>query len=102
MPVLLGEKLARYTVLGMIALMYLLVVALVVSGYFSPLLLIVLLAAHTFPTVWRMYRAPKPDSPPANYTENTWPLWFSASSFYHNRSYGLLFLAGLILSMVIR
>lgn len=102
MPVLLGEKNARYAVLGMIALMYLLVLVLVISGYFSPFMLIVILAAHTLPTVVSMYRSPRPASPPPAYAENTWPLWFSAGSFYHNRSYGLLFLLGLILALLVR
>jgi 1,4-dihydroxy-2-naphthoate octaprenyltransferase len=102
MPVLLGEKLARYVVLAMIALMYMLVVVLVLTGYFSPLMLIVLLALYTLPRVWGTYRAPKPEAAPAGYPENTWPLWFSAMSFYHNRAYGLLLLVGLVLGLVVR
>jgi 1,4-dihydroxy-2-naphthoate octaprenyltransferase len=102
MPVLLGEKLARYVVLAMMALMYLLVVVLVFTGYFSPLMLIVLLALYTLPRVWRTYRFPKPEAAPAGYPENTWPLWFSAMSFYHNRAYGLLLLVGLVLGLMFR
>lgn len=102
MPVLLGEKLARYVVLAMIALMYLLVVVLVLTGYFSPLMLIVWLALYTLPRVWGAYRSPKPEAAPAGYPENTWPLWFSAMSFYHNRAYGLLLLVGLVLGLVVR
>jgi len=101
MPVILGEKVARYAVLGMIALMYLLVAALVISGYFSPIMLVVFLALYTLKSVWSVYKAPKPEKAPADYPEGTWPLWFSATSFYHNRSYGLFFLIGLVLALFI-
>jgi len=102
MPVILGEKAARYAVLGMIALMYLLVALLVLTGYFSPVMLVVFLALSTIKTVWGIYKAPKPAGPPADYPVNTWPLWFSATSFYHNRSYGLFLLIGLIISLFIQ
>jgi len=101
MPVILGEKVARYAVLGMIALMYLLVLVLVLTGYFSPVMLVVFAALYTIPQVWKIYQNAKPAAPPSDYPENTWPLWFSATSFYHNRSYGLLLLVGLILSIFI-
>jgi 1,4-dihydroxy-2-naphthoate octaprenyltransferase len=101
MPVILGEKVARYAVLGMIALMYILVLVLVITGYFSPVMLVVFAALYTIPRVWKLYQYPKPAAPPAEYPENTWPLWFSAMSFYHNRSYGLFLLIGLILSIFI-
>lgn len=42
LPVLLGEKAARRTVLGMMALQYLLVVYLVLTGFFTPTMLVVL------------------------------------------------------------
>jgi 1,4-dihydroxy-2-naphthoate polyprenyltransferase len=101
MPVIIGEKAARNAVLAMIALMYLLVLVLVLTGYFSPVMLIVFAALYTLRTVLPQYLAPKPAAAPANYPEGTWPLWFSAASFYHNRSYGLLFLLGLVISLFI-
>lgn len=101
MPVLLGEKAARVVVLVMIALMYLMVISLVITGYFSPVLLIVLLALVTIPRVWGMYRLPKPAEPPASLEPGIWPLWFSAISFYHNRAYGLLLMIGLVLNTFI-
>jgi 1,4-dihydroxy-2-naphthoate octaprenyltransferase len=101
MPVLLGEKNARYAVMAMLALMYLLVIALVITGFFSPVMLVVLFALPTLQTVWKYYRAPKPAEQPAG-TEGVWPLWFSAASFYHNRSYGMLYLLGLLVSIFIR
>ena len=44
LPVIIGEKAARYTVMAMMALQYLLVIALVITGFFTPAMLIVLLA----------------------------------------------------------
>jgi 1,4-dihydroxy-2-naphthoate octaprenyltransferase len=102
MPVLLGEKTARYAVLGMIGLMYLVVIWLVVSGYFSPVMLVVLLALSALRKVLPVYRLPRPVEKPADYDASIWPLWFSAVSFYHNRIYGILFLAGMIIQIFIK
>jgi 1,4-dihydroxy-2-naphthoate octaprenyltransferase len=102
MPVILGEKAARATVLGMIALQYLLVIYLVIAGYFTPVMLIVLGALATLPRVWSLYKSPKPEQRPADFDESIWPLWFSAVSFYHNRSYGLLFILGLLGELALR
>ena len=100
LPVILGEKAARYTVLGMIAAMYAVVIYLVITGFFSPFLLIILLALRTLPRVWAMYRRPKPAERPADYSPEAWPLWFSAMSFYHNKQYGTLLMLGLILEVI--
>jgi 1,4-dihydroxy-2-naphthoate octaprenyltransferase len=101
LPVILGEKAARYTVLAMIAIQYLAVIYLVIAGYFSPFVLVVLLALYKLPRVYQIYRQPKPQAAPANYPPDTWPLWFSATSFDHNRTYGFLLLVGLILNLFV-
>ena len=101
MPVILGEKLARAAVVAMIALMYLLVAVLVLAWYFSPIMLVSFLALTTLKSVWNVYKNPKPEQAPADYPPGAWPLWFSATSFYHNRSFGMFFLLGLILSLFI-
>lgn len=102
LPVLLGEKTARYVVLGMIALQYLLVVVLILSGYFSPLMLVVFIGLKNIPGVWALFRKPRPTERPADYPADAWPLWFSASAFLQNRLYGLMFLVGLILNLFIK
>jgi 1,4-dihydroxy-2-naphthoate octaprenyltransferase len=101
-PVILGEKAARYVALAMMALQYLALIYLVISGYFSPVMLIVLLALYNMKTVLPIFLKPKPAERPAEYPADTWPLWFSASAFLQNRGYGALFLLGLILSLVIK
>lgn len=102
MPVILGEKAARYTVLGMIAIQYATVIALVISGFFTPVMLLVLGGLTAIPRVWAMYKNPKPESCPPDYDPSIWPLWFSAISFYHNRRYGMFLMVGLILEVVLR
>jgi 1,4-dihydroxy-2-naphthoate polyprenyltransferase len=101
MPVLLGDRAARIAVIGMTVLQYLLVFYLVLTGFFSPVLLIVVLALPTFfKTFLAMYRYPKPAGPPEDYPKDSWPLWFVASAFVHNRTFGEWFLLGLILNVV--
>jgi len=102
LPVLLGERNSRFAVKGMIALQYLLVVGLVLAGYFSPLMLITLIGLKNVPAVWKMLSQPKPAERPADYPADAWPLWFSAAAFLQNRLYGLMFLLGLILSIFIK
>jgi 1,4-dihydroxy-2-naphthoate octaprenyltransferase len=101
LPVIIGEKAARRSVQVMIALQYLLVIALVISGYFSPVMLVVLAALYFLPGIWKLLNAPRPSEPPAE-SKETWPMWFVAGAFYHNRIYGLLFLLGLILNVVVK
>jgi 1,4-dihydroxy-2-naphthoate octaprenyltransferase len=95
LPVLLGEKLSRYIVVGMLALQYLSVVYLMVTGFFTLVLAVVFLAIPAFMQVWDMYRAPKPDEKPEDYPD-VWPNYFVAGAFYHNRRFGIIFLLGLI------
>ena len=102
LPVLIGERAARYAVVGMMAAQYALVAYLVVSRFFSPVLLLVLLAARTFGLVIRVYRQPRPEHMPPEYRADIWPLWFVAFAFLHNRKFGGLFLLGLGLEAGLR
>ncbi|HTW35745.1 MAG TPA: prenyltransferase [Rhizomicrobium sp.] len=95
LPVLLGETVSRYTAIGMMFAQYLLVGYLVLAGYFSAALLLVVLAAGAFVRAVRVYSRPRPAAPPPDYPATGWPLWYVAFSFVHNRVFGLWFLAGL-------
>lgn len=99
LPVLLGEKLSRYTALGMIFLQYMLVVYLVISGFFTPLMLIVLFSIPVLMQIIPLFRNPKPKEKPDDYPD-VWPNYFVAAAFVHNRRFGLLFLLGLILDTI--
>ncbi len=103
LPVVLGERVSRYVVIAMVVAQYLSVIYLVISGFFTPVLLVVLFALPLFFNVFlAMYRRPRPDQPPADYPASAWPLWFVASAFQHNKRFGMLFLLGLILDTVLR
>ena len=81
------------------ALQYLLVIYLIIARFYSPVLLVVLLALTAAPQVWAVYRLPKPEERPAKYPADAWPLWFVAFAFLHNRRFGLFYLLGLILDV---
>jgi 1,4-dihydroxy-2-naphthoate octaprenyltransferase len=100
MPVLLGEKNARLATIGMFTLEYVLVAALVLSGYVSWALFAVLGALPWYVRALRVYRHPRPAAPPPEYPPNVWPLWFSAVAFQHTRRFGGLFLLGLAVDVV--
>lgn len=103
LPVILGEKTARITTIVLWALQYILVVYLVAVGYLHPVVLIVFLGLiDTLPKVLPIYLRPRPKECPANYPAEIWPLWYVAAAFLQNRSFGLLFLLGLIANLVIR
>jgi 1,4-dihydroxy-2-naphthoate octaprenyltransferase len=102
MPVLLGERNARYATIGMLTVQYVLVGALVWTGYFSWLLLAVLGALQWYVRALRVYRHPRPAAPPPEYPPNIWPLWYAAFAFQHTRRFGGLFLLGLTADVVAR
>ena len=96
LPVILGEKLSRYTVVGMLVAQLFVVSYLVATEYFHPAMLVVLLAAPSLRRVFKTFKFPRPSSPPADLPEGVWPLYFVAAAFWYNRRFGLLFLAGLV------
>ncbi|MGD0173733.1 MAG: prenyltransferase [Anaerolineales bacterium] len=101
LPVILGERVSRIGVMVLVAFQYLLVGILVWMGYFSWVMLLVVFGLYFSLPVWRMFSHPRPASPPEE-ARPFWPMWFVASAFYHNRAYGILFLAGLVLQTVVR
>jgi len=101
LPVLLGEKISRYCVLGMLVLQYVSVLYLIIIRFFTPVLLIVFLALRAFLQILPMFRQPKPAEKPEGYPD-VWPNYFVAGAFVHNRQFGMWFLLGLILDAVIK
>lgn len=97
LPVMLGERPSRYIALGMIFLQYLMVVYLVITGFFTPLMLIVFFSIPVLLQIIPIFRNPKPEEKPADYPD-VWPNYFVAAAFVHNRRFGLFFLLGLILN----
>ncbi len=102
LPVILGETTSRYAVIALIALQYIAVISLVIAGYFSPIMLVVLIAIYWLPPVIAIFRQPRPTERPASgIMAEAWPLYFVGAAFYQNRRYGLLLLVGLILQLFI-
>jgi 1,4-dihydroxy-2-naphthoate polyprenyltransferase len=102
LPVLLGEKAARYPVLGIMVLQYLLVAYLVLTGFFTPVMLVVFLSlCGFFKLMIPVYRSPTPATMPREYRADVWPLWYVAFAFLHNRRFGALFVLGLDVEVVL-
>lgn len=101
LPVVLGEKVSRFLLLGMILLQYGMVLYLVLTGFFTPVLLIVFLSLKVLKDILPMFRGPRPAEKPADYPD-VWPNYFVAAAFVHNRRFGLWFLLGLVLDTILR
>ena len=102
MPVLIGQRAARMTSIALLVFQYLIVLYLIITGFFSWTLLLVAGALpFFFFRVLPVLRRPKPAECPRNYPRDAWPLWFSSYAFRHNRKFGGLFLLGLILQLII-
>jgi len=101
LPVRLGEARARRWVVAMTVAQYPLALLLVFTGALPwP----VLLMLASVPSAWRlirMHRAPRPTACPADWPEDTWPLWFVAGAFVHARETALLMLAGMLAAVLL-
>ncbi|GAB4503129.1 MAG: hypothetical protein Fur0043_01210 [Anaerolineales bacterium] len=104
LPVLIGEQAARYSVLSMMLLPYLLTAYLIAIKFFTPVMAIVLFALPTFFKVYPAFLAPKPFERPAEFPagQGGWPLYFAPLGFWNNRSFGTLFMLGLLLDVALR
>jgi 1,4-dihydroxy-2-naphthoate octaprenyltransferase len=100
LPVVIGERPARYMLVVMLILQYVLTLVLVVTGYFTILMAAVVLAIPTFRKIWPMFSAPKPVEKPADYPD-VWPNYFVAAAFIHNRAFGVWFMLALILDSIL-
>jgi len=101
LPVVIGEKTARYLNMAVIILIYLVILYLVfVTRYFTPILLIVFLAGKRALIAAAVHTKPRPAEPPKEWP--AWPTWFAGFAFHHNRLFSNLFILALILDVVIR
>lgn len=104
LPVMIGEKAARYSVLGMMFLPYLFTFYLIATKFFTPVMLIVLLALPTLKQVYPAFLKPRPETRPEDFPDGQggWPLYFAPMSFWNNRSFGSLFMLGLLIDVLLR
>jgi len=96
LPVLLGHKLARFSVLALILFQFLMLFALVAFDFLAWPVLITLLGATFLLKLFPVYLRDTPAQPPADYPSNVWPLWYSAHAFVHCRRFGILYMLGLL------
>ncbi|MFZ5856121.1 MAG: prenyltransferase [Chloroflexota bacterium] len=104
LPVLIGEKAARYTILAMMILPYFITAYLIAVKFFTPIMLVVLLAIPTLRQVLPAFLKPKPAERPADFPDGQggWPLYFAPMSFLNNRSFGMYFMLGLLVDVFLR
>jgi 1,4-dihydroxy-2-naphthoate octaprenyltransferase len=100
LPVILGERVSRHAVMAMLVAQLGVVVYLVADGYFTPAMLLALLAAPSLRRVFRVYREPRPEEPPADLPKGVWPLYLVAAAFWYTRRFGALFLAALVIDVL--
>jgi 1,4-dihydroxy-2-naphthoate octaprenyltransferase len=104
LPVLIGEKTARYSILAMMILPYVLVLYLILTGYFTPVMILVTLAVPTLIKLYPAFLKPKPETRPEGFPDGQggWPLYFAPQAFINNRAFGMWFMLGLILDVILR
>ncbi len=94
LPTLLGERMSRCVMAGMLALQ------LVGCLWLGPSFLVVWLA---LPWAWRFLlqiRLPRPDRRPETALAAAWPLWFTAGAFTYARVSGVLFVLAAVLTRI--
>ncbi len=101
LPVILGERRARLSTIGLWFFQYLLIGILAAAGVLGPAILLVFLALPKFVWALGIYSKPRPTEPPEELPPNVWPLFLSAVAFVYCRLFGMLFLGGLLLDVVL-
>ncbi len=86
------------------ALPYLLVLVLILTHYFTPVLLLVFLAIPTFLKMYPQFLKPKPETRPEGFPDGQggWPLFFAPQAFINTRAVGTWFMLGLVLDVIVR
>jgi len=101
LPVLVGETAARYITIFAIVAAYLVTLYLVfVTHFFTPVMLLVLLAYKPALAALQRFSKSRPTEPPAGYP--IWPRWFSTVCFIHNIAFSNYFVFGLILDTLLK
>ena len=96
MPVLLGERRARFVAQALMIAFYPIVIGAVLAGWIGPWVLLVLLGVPRLLNVLTTFSTPRPEVAPHSYVG--WPLWFVGAAFVHTRRAGGLLVLGLLLN----
>jgi len=96
LPVVLGETVSRWSMTILLIAQYLMVFYLIYIGFFTPIMLLVLLTVPVFKQIWPILSHPKPDEKPEEFPD-VWPNYYVAAAFHHTRRFGGWFFLALIL-----
>lgn len=104
LPVVIGEKAARYAVIAMMVAPYLFTGYLIATKFFTPVMLIVLFAIPALRESLPPLMKPKPETRPEGFPDGQggWPLYFAPIAFRNNRAFGGLFMLGLLVDVALR
>lgn len=101
LPVILGERNSRWFTIIMWFIQYILTGWLIFSSYAGWPLAIVIFALPKYLAAVRIFAKPRPLSEPEELAKGVWPLYLSANAFTYNKRFGLLFLLGLIIDLIL-
>lgn len=101
LPVILGEWNSRWMTIILWLSQYILVGWLIFSGTLGFALAVVVFAIPKFVWAAKIFSKPRPESEPETLEKGVWPLYLSAHAFIYNKRFGLLFLLGLIIDLVL-
>ena len=97
LPVLLGHKVARLSVIWLILIQFGITFVLIYQGILSLFGFVILGSIPFAYKTIEIYLHSTPEKPPENYPMGVWPLWYSAHAFVHCRNFGALYLLSLLL-----
>lgn len=101
LPVVLGETAARWVMTALLGSAYLLIIYLIWTRFFTPVMLLSLLALPTLIEIWPILSNPKPEQKPKDFPD-VWPNYYVAAAFHHTRRFGGLLLLAVVLDTAIR
>ncbi len=101
LPVLLGDATSRLAVRVMLVVQYGVVVWLVATGYFMMPVLMVFGASSAMTRANQALRRPRPERAPPGWPPGAWPLYFVALTFVHTRRFGMYYVAGIVIDVVL-
>lgn len=99
LPVIIGEKYARWSVIVMIISQPIIVATLVLSNILEWPMFLTLLGLPTILTTAKVFSRPRPTTKPANHPKEGWPTYLAGFAFKCNRVTGMLFVLGLVISI---
>lgn len=102
LPVLIGEAASRYSTITLWLLQYVLLAVLIYFKMVGLMMALVILAIPKLVNTIKVFKEPRPKTEPEALPPNVWPLYLSAAAFVYNRSFGTLFLIGLLADVIFK